>query len=120
MTQPSLFPTFPALDRAPRTIESPAYDVTATRHGGNTESVKAHKRIASVKASSRQKVYEYALSRGLVGVTTDEVAEEFEVSPNVVSGRMTELKALGLLVKTDILRKTNSGCSARVFRAVVK
>ena len=63
MQQPSLFPTFPALDRAPRTINA---DITANRHGGNTESVKAHKRIASVKASSRQKVYEYALSRGLV------------------------------------------------------
>ena len=116
-TQPSLFPTFPALDRAPRITE---IDITANRHGGNTESVKAHNRIASVKASSRQKVYEYALSRGLVGVTTDEVAEEFEVSPNAISGRLTELKALGLLVKTDICRKTFSGCSARVFRAVRK
>jgi len=114
MQQPSLFPTFPALDRATRTIDA---DLTANRHGGNSESVKAHKRIASVKSSTRQKIYEYALSRGLVGVTTDEVAEEFETSPNAVSGRMTELKALGLLVKTEICRKTQSGCSARVFRA---
>jgi hypothetical protein len=114
MQQPNLFPTFPVLDRATRTIDA---DITANRHGGNSESVKAHKRISSIKSSTRQKIYEYALSRGLVGVTTDEVAEQFETSPNAVSGRLTELKALGLLVKTEICRKTQSGCSARVFRA---
>jgi hypothetical protein len=117
MTQPSLFPTFPAIDRAPRTFDA---DVTENRHGGNTESVKAHKRIAPSKESVRQKIYAYALSRGLVGVTTDEVAEQFSTTPNAISGRMTELKALGLLVKTEICRKTQSGCSARVFRAIRK
>ncbi len=113
--QPMLFPIIP-----PAKIENPLYDVTANRHGGNAESAKALRVIASSKESSRQQVYEYALQRGLVGVTTDEVAEQFEVGCNAISGRLTELKALGLLVRTDVCRKTRSGCSARVFRAVHK
>jgi len=111
MTQPSLFPTFPAIQRIDR------HDITENRHRGNPESVKAHKRIAPTKESSRQKVYEYALSCGERGVTTDEVAARFDTTPNAISGRLTELKVLGLLVKTDQCRKTQSGCSARVFRA---
>lgn len=114
MTQPSLFPTFPAMQRIDR------QDITQNRHRGNPESVKAHNRIAPSKESSRQKVYEYALSCGERGVTTDEVAARFDTTPNAISGRLTELKALGLLVRTEVCRKTNSGCSARVFRATRK
>jgi hypothetical protein len=110
-TQPMLFPLIP-----PAKIENPAYDVTSHRHGGNTESVKAHR--MTEKARMRNRVYDFALRCGEYGITTDEIADMFCSTPNAISGRLTELKALGLLVRTDRCRPTRSGCSARVFKAV--
>lgn len=101
-------------------IEDPLFDVTANRHGGNEESAAALRRISASKASSRHKVYDYVLACGESGATTDQVAEHFQTTPNAISGRMTELKALKLLTKTDRCRLTRSGCNARVFVAIEK
>lgn len=53
-----------------------------------------------------------------VDVTTDEISTLFGKPPNAVSGRLTELKRDGLLVKTDKRRKTRTGRYARVYVAV--
>lgn len=117
MKQASLFPANP---KPKSRIEDPRLDITLNRHGGNAESNAAHQKIALSKENSRRKVYEYALSCGDRGVTTDEVAAHFDTTPNAISGRLTELKALQLLIPTKILRATRSGCSARVFVATRK
>lgn len=113
-TQPMLFPEFPALDRASR-MENPLFDVTASHHGGNPESEAANKRVAPSKSETRNAIYAWALNRGEFGITADECADAFNCSHNHVAPRITELRALKLLVPTDRKRKTRTGSSARVL-----
>ena len=47
--------------------------------------------------------------------TTDELSIHFDVSPNQISGRLTELKALGYVQDTGRRRYTRSGSSAKVL-----
>jgi len=116
-TQPMLFPEFPALQRVPK-IENPLFDVTASHHGGNPESAEANKRVAPSKSETRNAIYAWALKRGEFGITADECAEAFECSHNHTSPRITELRALKLLVPTEKKRKTRTGSPARVLVAV--
>lgn len=117
-TQSSLFPTFPAIDRAPRGVENPLFDVTASHHGGNPESAEANKRIASSKSDTRNAIHAWALTRREHGITADECAEHFRCSHNHVAPRITELRALKLLVPSERKRKTRTGSPARVLVAV--
>jgi DNA-binding transcriptional ArsR family regulator len=71
-------------------------DITANRHKGAATSVEAHDRIK--KTLPRQRAAVLALYRARPsGYTVHEVAEKFNVSPNVISGRLSELKKSGLL-----------------------
>ncbi len=116
MQQPSLFPTFPAVDRASR-IENPLFDITASHHGGNPESAEANRRIAPSKSETRNAIYAWALTLGEYGLTADECAEHFDCSHNHVAPRITELRALKLLIPTERKRKTRTGSPARVLVA---
>lgn len=92
-------------------------DITESHHGGNPESVAAHKKVAPSKSETRRLIHLWALSRGEHGITADEAAEHFDCSHNHVAPRITELLADKLLVRTDERRKTRSGSSARVLVA---
>lgn len=107
----------PTAPHQPSLFDRGSTDITARKHGGNPESAAAHRKIAESKAESRNRVLAFAVSRGALGITTDEVAEHFNVPPNAVSGRISELKVLGKLIPTDRRRPTRSGCSARVLVA---
>jgi hypothetical protein len=100
-----------------RIIELPLFDVTARRHGGNAESAAALRQIAPGKERARREILQFAIQQGEKGITTDEVADWKQVPPNAISGRISELKALQLLIPTNRRRPTKSGCSARVLVA---
>jgi hypothetical protein len=85
------------------------------RHGGNPESIEAHESIKDYKQRVRLAIYAVARRRGSTGITADEVSAEWGSSHNHVAPRMTELKAAGLLVPTQIRRKTRAGRWARVL-----
>lgn len=89
-------------------------DICANRHGGNPQSKAANCRVGYTKAEQRRHVLTFIQVRGALGATTDEVAAGMGKPPNAVSGRLTELKAAGLIVKCGT-RRTRSGCSAGVF-----
>lgn len=93
-------------------------DVCANRHGGNQESAEAHERVAPGKQQMHARIYAWALAQP-AGITCDEASVAFQCSPNAISGRLSEMKALGLLRATSERRKTRSGCGARVLRAVL-
>jgi len=93
-------------------------DICENRHGGNQESAEAFSSGSStLRARRRFAIWALAMSEGSRGVTTDEVSARMETTPNVVSGRMSELKRDGLLVPTNMRRVTRMGRMARVFVA---
>ena len=47
--------------------------------------------------------------------TTDELCIYFDLSPNQISGRLTELKKMGYIKDTGEIRKTRTGFNAKVL-----
>lgn len=82
------------------------------------------------KAAAESMVSESATQRGNIlnymrqlvkngfndGLTIDEAAERFNLQTGTASARMGELEKIGIIKKTDLVRKTRSGRNARVYR----
>lgn len=93
-------------------------DICENRHGGNQESAEAFRAgSATLRARQRFVIWAIAYEEGKRGVTTDEIAARLKTTPNVISGRMSELKRDGFLVPTNERRQTRMGRMARVFVA---
>lgn len=88
-------------------------DITANRHGGDLFSYAASQRVD--KTADRAKVLR-AIRLSRDGATCDEVADWMGRTPNQISGRFTELKAAGEIVRIG-RRKTKSGSFAGVYKA---
>ncbi len=80
-------------------------DVCAARHKGNPESLAANERAECTKARQRRNVYEAVCAAG--DLTCRDLANAWGVGMNVISGRFTELKAAGMIVKTGV----RDGCA---------
>lgn len=70
-------------------------DICANRHRGAKTSREAFERIKATLPRQRAAVLTLFRSRPVKGFTVHEVAEKFGVSPNHVSGRLSELKRSG-------------------------
>jgi predicted Rossmann fold nucleotide-binding protein DprA/Smf involved in DNA uptake len=92
-------------------------DITANKHGGNPESEAAHKKRKPTAKAQRERVYRAILAAGLDGMTVHELAEKWNVAPNQISGRFSELKADGRIEKVGA-RKNKNGNSGGVCVAV--
>jgi hypothetical protein len=86
------------------------FDVTATRHRGNLESMEAYKRFKPKQADQRQMVYGYVSRAGRAGITCRELATLLDVGMNQISGRFSELKASQRIVKVGV----REGCAVYV------
>jgi hypothetical protein len=84
--QPTLFP--PA---------DYAADPCSNRHGGSETSAQAHERVRPHKRQVYARILALVEARGLAGATVHELAEAMATMPNCISGRLTELRALGRL-----------------------
>ncbi len=73
-------------------------DITANRHKGASTSVDAFERIKNTIPRQRAAVLILFRKRPKRGYTVHEIAEAFGVSPNHVSGRLTELKRDGHII----------------------
>jgi hypothetical protein len=93
----------------------PESDITARKHGGNPQSVEAHKRIRKGLSARREAVYEWIEAAGKRGITVDEMAVWMNDTPNAISGRFSELARNGRIIRSGRTRKTRSGCSAVVW-----
>jgi hypothetical protein len=93
------------------------FDITARKHKGNPESRAANERLHPRKSELRDRFYNWFVERGPRGA----VAEEAEIALGFARGtgqpRVTELKALGKLVKTGERRDTSTGNKAAVLVA---
>jgi hypothetical protein len=91
------------------------FDITAHRHKGNEQSTAAFHVIEN-RISERQLVVYHAIRFSNDGITVDELAVALKTTPNAISGRVSELKAMGKIYKSGT-RKTRSGCSAAILKA---
>ena len=68
------------------------FDICANRHKNNAESVVAHQKIIKTKRQQRQRVLARIRDAGPEGLTCRELAREWDVGLNCISGRFSELK----------------------------
>lgn len=94
-----------------------ASSIPASLDRGTESRNEAYDRIASELPERRRVVYARVVATGERGLTVDELSAAMHVPPNAVSGRITELVQLGLVVRTDIGRQTRSGSFAKVVVA---
>jgi hypothetical protein len=78
----------------------------------------AYHAIAPSLNARRAQVLGLVIESGKHGVTLDELSALFGVAPNSISGRISELKRLGLVVHKSARRPTRSGSSASVIVAL--
>lgn len=77
-------------------------DITSNRHKGSVTSVAANKRAAKGKIAWRFLCIDYIRRNGTA--TLEELCAHFGKTPNQLSGRCTELKALKLIEPTGQTR----------------
>jgi len=79
-------------------------DICERKHGGNAESIAANPSQAA-KTIGRQEVMN---TLGYSWLTSKEIASLMGKDLNCISGRISELKALGMVEKTGVRR---GGCA---------
>lgn len=72
-------------------------DITARKHGGNENSQKANLRVAPYKAPMRERIRVFIGGCDWHGATLKEICASFNKLPHELSGRISELKADGLI-----------------------
>ncbi len=91
------------------------FDITARRHKGNEQSTEAF-HVIKDKITDKQWNILRIIEMRDDGITVDEIAAEYDTTPNAISGRVSELKRMGKIYKSGT-RKTRSGCSAAILKA---
>jgi hypothetical protein len=102
--QPTLFPQAEPSIYDPggfigRAVSRPIFpaDPCAGRHRGAETSTQAHAAILPTKRQTHERIMAIVQARGDAGATVHELADAMGTTPNCVSGRLTELRALGRL-----------------------
>jgi predicted ArsR family transcriptional regulator len=90
-------------------------DICQNNHGGNENSVAAHN--ATNKEGAFLKIVEFLWSNG--PALCEEIVNAIPMVHQTVSARISELKALGLVVAVD-QRKTSRGRNASVWAIHVR
>jgi hypothetical protein len=82
--------------------EGRVFDICSGRHQGNHESRAAFQGHALHRARQRARVLESIRAAGASGLTCRELSKAWGCMMNQVSGRFSELKALGLVRKVGV------------------
>jgi len=85
----------------PKKVLSP--DICANKHGGNAQSVKANPSVEA-KATLRERVRIFIAACDFHGATVKEIAATFNKPMHAISGRCSELKALGNIWESGRVR----------------
>ena len=116
--QPGLFDYAPAVSGI---AEVPAaadvIDVTAD-HGTQSRN-ETYATVAADHEIARSKWLAQIVAAGRRGVTVDELSDRNDVSPNTISGRITELAREKLVVRTAQRRETRASTADRRITAAV-
>lgn len=90
-------------------------DICEARHKGNAESIEAFESTKETSSRKRLEVLKFVEARGDAGATVDEIAAGLPMPLQTVSGRASELKAIGRLIDSGLRRKTRNGRNAAVL-----
>jgi DNA-binding transcriptional regulator YhcF (GntR family) len=77
-------------------------DITRHRHRGNQESETAFERVRQVIPEQRFEVLRAIRAAGKEGLTCKELAKQWGVDMNKISGRFSELKRDGMIRKIGV------------------
>ncbi len=91
-------------------------DICRNRHKGNEQSTDAFEKVKRQMWANQDRILDRIKRSGDEGLTCDELCVLFDVTPNEISGRCSELKRMGKIYKSGT-RKTRSGCSAAILKA---
>lgn len=111
--QPSLFdqPASPIVPPAAPASPAPPADQ------GEQSRNETYREVRETHDLQRSKWLMRIIAAGRSGVTLDELSARHGVPPNTFSGRITELRDLGLVVRTGERRPTRAGSTAAVIVA---
>ena len=90
------------------------FDPSARKHKGAPTSVAAHRRIAHTKQDSYKWIMDLLTARGEFGATSKEIAASKGIDLHKVSGRLSELKAMGWIEENGSRR---DGAAVLVVKA---
>jgi Mn-dependent DtxR family transcriptional regulator len=93
-------------------MRSEADDITENRHGGSDTSAAANPTQAS-KRARKDLIYGYLMTHG--SATVDELSAYFNLPPNEISGRISEMKREGIVRDSGERRVTRKGKKAAVI-----
>lgn len=93
------------------------FDISARKHQGNPESKAANLKIKPHKFSFRQRVYSRIVLAGTYGATCKEISLLEGRPMHAVSGRLSELKAMGEIQESQ---RTREGGHVLVASYLVK
>lgn len=81
-------------------------DICAGRHRGNPESIRAFEGLLDSLPERRRRVLRAIADQGENGLTCRELAARWDVPMHQISGRLTELKASGLIRKNGVRERS--------------
>lgn len=90
-----------------------AADPSRSRHGGSVTSEAAHNRAKWKKRFYYAKILWYLRRSGFAGMTLKDFCTLLCVTPNAISGRVSELLAMGFIKRLKLQR---DGCGVLVHR----
>ena len=90
-------------------------DITATKHGGNSESRSAFQKSKHNAAEQRARVLELITQSGPAGLSMKQVASAMSVQLNTISGRGSELRQSGAVEDTGERRSGSAVLRATGF-----
>lgn len=95
--------SLPLFDRGE--IVRSTVDICESRHRGNAESQAAHDKVVPTKTDTWKKIMNLISSRGEFGATSKEIAYAMGKQLHAISGRCSELKAMGWIKPTELRRE---------------
>jgi hypothetical protein len=81
-------------------------NITANRHKGHVRSLEAYQKGKDTLTMRCQQVLDFFRERQGYGAISDEVFRFLKLPVQSISARMSELKAAGLIVETELIRLT--------------
>ncbi len=109
-------PLFDKPTLANKTFLTEVVDICARKHKGNEQSTQTFREAIRHRITEQQDRVLKCMRRYPEGLTCDELSVILGVTPNQISGRLTELKRDGKIYKSGT-RKTRSGCSAAILKS---
>lgn len=92
-----------------------AFDITASKHGGNAQSNAAAHDGQGRRRPQRTRIWVWLHERGTAGGTVEEISQALEMRYTTVSARCAELKAAGTIRESGQTRRTETGSAAAVL-----